>query len=140
MFDVTKFLAEHPGGKQAILQFAGKDVSEEWNMIHAPNTTQIYADKIIELGPVAADDAHIDDACTGDNTDIDTALAIALSAVSEVDDNALAEALHQQENQNYMVCFPCTGYSASGWLRKDRVEGQKCQLCENTPEGLYVCV
>ncbi len=34
VLDVTKFLDVHPGGKHAILLFAGKEASEEFNMIH----------------------------------------------------------------------------------------------------------
>jgi cytochrome b involved in lipid metabolism len=29
VLDVTKFLPDHPGGKKAILLFAGKDATEE---------------------------------------------------------------------------------------------------------------
>jgi cytochrome b involved in lipid metabolism len=34
VLDVTGFLADHPGGEQAILLYAGKDATEEFNMIH----------------------------------------------------------------------------------------------------------
>ena len=34
VLDVTSFLGEHPGGELAILTFAGKDATEEFNMIH----------------------------------------------------------------------------------------------------------
>merc|ERR1719373_474922 len=37
VLDVTKFLSEHPGGELAILTFAGKDATEEFNMIHPPD-------------------------------------------------------------------------------------------------------
>lgn len=33
VLDVTKFLPEHPGGAKAILLFAGKDATEEFNML-----------------------------------------------------------------------------------------------------------
>ena len=32
VLDVTSFLGEHPGGELAILTFAGKDATEEFNM------------------------------------------------------------------------------------------------------------
>ena len=32
VLDVTSFLSEHPGGELAILTFAGKDATEEFNM------------------------------------------------------------------------------------------------------------
>jgi cytochrome b involved in lipid metabolism len=31
--NVTNFLKDHPGGKKAILLFAGKDASDEFNML-----------------------------------------------------------------------------------------------------------
>ena len=34
VLDVTKFLDVHPGGRHAILLFAGKEASDEFNMIH----------------------------------------------------------------------------------------------------------
>merc|ERR1712232_653996 len=50
--DVTRFLSQHPGGELAILTFAGKDATEEFNMIHPPDVIPKYApDAIIgELG------------------------------------------------------------------------------------------
>lgn len=48
VLDVTKFLPDHPGGKKAILLFAGKDASEEFNMLHKPDVVEKYApDSII---------------------------------------------------------------------------------------------
>ena len=32
VLDVTSFLGDHPGGELAILTFAGKDATEEFNM------------------------------------------------------------------------------------------------------------
>merc|ERR1719373_429332 len=43
VLDVTKFLGEHPGGALAIVTFAGKDASEEFNMIHPPDVIGKYA-------------------------------------------------------------------------------------------------
>merc|ERR1712176_1523275 len=34
VLNVTSFLSQHPGGELAILTFAGKDATEEFNMIH----------------------------------------------------------------------------------------------------------
>jgi hypothetical protein len=49
---VTNFLSQHPGGELAILTFAGKDATEEFNMIHPPDVIPKYApDAIIgDLG------------------------------------------------------------------------------------------
>jgi len=37
VYDLTDFLKDHPGGKQAILLFAGKDATEEFDMLHPPS-------------------------------------------------------------------------------------------------------
>jgi hypothetical protein len=52
VIDVTAFLKTHPGGEAAIMAFAGKDASVEWNMIHAPNFLDVHVpDKILgEIG------------------------------------------------------------------------------------------
>ncbi|KAG9045014.1 hypothetical protein FS837_007177 [Tulasnella sp. UAMH 9824] len=43
VLDVTSFLAEHPGGEKAILLYAGKDATEEFNMLHDPKVIPRYA-------------------------------------------------------------------------------------------------
>ena len=43
VLDATKFLKDHPGGKKAILLYAGKDATEEFNMLHKPDVVQKYA-------------------------------------------------------------------------------------------------
>jgi len=43
VLDVTKFLGEHPGGELAILTFAGKDATAEFDMIHPPDVIEKYA-------------------------------------------------------------------------------------------------
>jgi len=43
VLNVTDFLGDHPGGKKSILLFAGKDASEEFNMLHKPDVIEKYA-------------------------------------------------------------------------------------------------
>jgi len=43
VLNVTNFLPDHPGGKKAILLFAGRDASEEFNMLHKPDVIPKYA-------------------------------------------------------------------------------------------------
>ncbi|KAI9297436.1 Flavocytochrome c [Neoconidiobolus thromboides FSU 785] len=47
VLDVTKFMHDHPGGKKAILLFAGRDASEEFNMLHKPDVVQKYAPETV---------------------------------------------------------------------------------------------
>merc|ERR1712099_187878 len=55
VLNVTKFLGEHPGGELAILTFAGKDATEEFNMIHPPDVVGKYApDAVIGVVGTAA--------------------------------------------------------------------------------------
>jgi len=42
VYDVTNFLDDHPGGKKAILVYAGRDATEEFEMLHAPNVLKKY--------------------------------------------------------------------------------------------------
>merc|ERR1711957_512019 len=46
VLNVTSFLADHPGGELAILTFAGKDATEEFNMIHPPDVIGKYAPNV----------------------------------------------------------------------------------------------
>merc|ERR1719491_1533284 len=60
VLDVTSFLSEHPGGELAILTFAGKDATEEFNMIHPPDVIGKYApDAIIGVVGTAAQVAPV---------------------------------------------------------------------------------
>jgi len=52
VLDVTTFLGDHPGGELAILTFAGKDATEEFNMIHPPDVIDKYLSKDAVLGVV----------------------------------------------------------------------------------------
>lgn len=41
VLDVTNFLPDHPGGEKAILLYAGRDATEEFNMLHDPKVCSI---------------------------------------------------------------------------------------------------
>lgn len=47
VLDATKFLPEHPGGKKAILLYAGRDATEEFNMLHKPDVVAKYAPETV---------------------------------------------------------------------------------------------
>merc|ERR1712012_922785 len=63
VLNVTNFLSQHPGGELAILTFAGKDASAEFDMIHPPDVIEKYApDAIIgKLGEGGADEGEDED-------------------------------------------------------------------------------
>ncbi|CAE6430457.1 unnamed protein product [Rhizoctonia solani] len=42
VLDVTNFLPDHPGGEKAILLYAGRDATEEFNMLHDPKVIPRY--------------------------------------------------------------------------------------------------
>ena len=52
VYDLTKFLPDHPGGKKANMLFAGKDATEEIDMLHPPNDLTKYLSPDVVLGPV----------------------------------------------------------------------------------------
>ena len=43
MLNVSNFLSQHPGGELAILTFAGKDASAEFDMIQPPDVNEKHA-------------------------------------------------------------------------------------------------
>jgi succinate dehydrogenase/fumarate reductase flavoprotein subunit len=53
VLDVTKFLPDHPGGEKAILLYAGRDATEEFNMLHDPKVIPRYAPDSV-IGKVKA--------------------------------------------------------------------------------------
>ncbi|KAG6861683.1 hypothetical protein C0995_013252 [Termitomyces sp. Mi166 len=53
VLDVTKFLPDHPGGEKAILLYAGRDATEEFNMLHDPKVIPRYASDSV-IGKVKA--------------------------------------------------------------------------------------
>jgi len=52
VLDVTTFLPDHPGGKMAIMAFAGRDATEEFNMVHEEGVVEKYAKETI-IGKLA---------------------------------------------------------------------------------------
>lgn len=47
VLDVTSFLPDHPGGKMAIMTFAGRDATEEFNMVHDEGVVEKYASECV---------------------------------------------------------------------------------------------
>lgn len=46
VLNVTSFLDDHPGGQNAILAYAGKDATENFNMFHPKDTVDEYAPEV----------------------------------------------------------------------------------------------
>jgi len=51
VYDVTTFLSDHPGGKRAIMMYAGKDATKEFKMLHNKNILKKYGTDLL-LGPL----------------------------------------------------------------------------------------
>ncbi|KAI8906266.1 cytochrome b5-like heme/steroid binding domain-containing protein [Gorgonomyces haynaldii] len=46
VYDVTKFLSEHPGGKKVLLKVAGKDASKQFDQFHNASILKKYGPKL----------------------------------------------------------------------------------------------
>jgi len=57
VLDVTNFLPDHPGGKKAILIYAGREATEEFNMLHKPDVVEKYAPDCI-IGKIKGGSVH----------------------------------------------------------------------------------
>jgi len=64
VLDVTDFLKDHPGGELAILTFAGKDATEEFDMIHPKDVIEKYAPNAI-IGMVGGATRDIEGGAVG---------------------------------------------------------------------------
>eukprot|EP01102_Stenamoeba_stenopodia_P018286 TRINITY_DN6680_c0_g1_i1.p1 TRINITY_DN6680_c0_g1~~TRINITY_DN6680_c0_g1_i1.p1 ORF type:complete len:647 (-),score=162.21 TRINITY_DN6680_c0_g1_i1:62-1891(-) len=58
VLDVTHFLKDHPGGKKAILLFAGRDATAEFNMLHKPDVIEKYAPESV-IGVIKGGDQKL---------------------------------------------------------------------------------
>ncbi|KAL8672130.1 MAG: hypothetical protein Q9168_003404 [Polycauliona sp. 1 TL-2023] len=61
-YDVTDFKEDHPGGKQIILKWAGKDATETYDPIHPPDTLDKFLDHSKHLGEVNMETVQQDEA------------------------------------------------------------------------------
>eukprot|EP00457_Paulinella_chromatophora_P015914 gb/GEZN01016618.1/.p2 GENE.gb/GEZN01016618.1/~~gb/GEZN01016618.1/.p2 ORF type:complete len:175 (-),score=23.58 gb/GEZN01016618.1/:228-752(-) len=52
VLNATPFLDDHPGGKMAIMSFAGRDATEEFNMLHDEEVIAKYAPTLV-IGTLA---------------------------------------------------------------------------------------
>ena len=52
IYNLTNFLSKHPGGKRAILEFAGKDATDDFEMIHPTGVIDAYLSKDNFIGQV----------------------------------------------------------------------------------------
>lgn len=59
VMDVTNFLEDHPGGVQAVLNFAGRDATEEFAMLHDDEVIPKYAPATV-IGRITGTDPKLD--------------------------------------------------------------------------------
>jgi len=57
VYDVTKFLHEHPGGKRILMKVAGQDATQQFHSLHAPEILPRY-DPILQIGVVSGSPAE----------------------------------------------------------------------------------
>eukprot|EP00553_Chaetoceros_curvisetus_P010898 CAMPEP_0204638878 /NCGR_PEP_ID=MMETSP0717-20131115/40897_1 /ASSEMBLY_ACC=CAM_ASM_000666 /TAXON_ID=230516 /ORGANISM="Chaetoceros curvisetus" /LENGTH=554 /DNA_ID=CAMNT_0051658781 /DNA_START=20 /DNA_END=1684 /DNA_ORIENTATION=+ len=56
VYDVTHWLAKHPGGIRAIMSAAGSDATSVMKSLHAPNTLEVFMKRIRKVGTLVAED------------------------------------------------------------------------------------
>ena len=54
VYDLTKFLPEHPGGQKIILKYAGKDATAAFDPIHPPDIIDRFLTPDVCKGQVSA--------------------------------------------------------------------------------------
>eukprot|EP00913_Durusdinium_trenchii_P001327 g1225.t1 len=69
VLDVTAFLSEHPGGKKSIMMFAGKDATEEFDMLHDRKVIKKYG----------LDEGTVDPANESEESWVDVAQVVAVA-------------------------------------------------------------
>jgi acyl-CoA oxidase len=47
VYDVSKFLVDHPGGKDAIMLYAGQDATEQFDMMHQESVLKKYGPELV---------------------------------------------------------------------------------------------
>ena len=57
MYDITKFLKEHPGGVESILKFAGKEATRAYDLLHERDLLTDPQYKIKLVGTLANSDS-----------------------------------------------------------------------------------
>ncbi|KAG2207031.1 hypothetical protein INT46_001876 [Mucor plumbeus] len=55
VYDLTKFLPEHPGGQKIIMKYAGKDATSAFEPIHPPDIIQRFLAPEVCLGSIDAE-------------------------------------------------------------------------------------
>jgi len=91
VYDLTAFLADHPGGEDVVLKWAGKDATKFWSAIHKQEWIQEYVKPEWCLGPLGPEptasaggvaDAELQ-ACKAENAKLKAELDRLLAAPSK---------------------------------------------------------
>mmetsp|Transcript_11890 Transcript_11890/g.22263 ORF Transcript_11890/g.22263 Transcript_11890/m.22263 type:complete len:550 (+) Transcript_11890:6306-7955(+) len=71
VYDVTHWLAKHPGGIRSIMSAAGSDATSVMKSLHAPNTLEHFMKRIRKVGVLAVDNVSLNrvDASVQENLD-----------------------------------------------------------------------
>ncbi|EEU34693.1 uncharacterized protein NECHADRAFT_44658 [Fusarium vanettenii 77-13-4] len=57
VYDLTKFLPHHPGGRRVILMHAGRDATQRFNLVHSKDILDKWLDPTQKLGAIDSSEA-----------------------------------------------------------------------------------
>ncbi|KAJ4258371.1 hypothetical protein NW757_002938 [Fusarium falciforme] len=57
VYDLTKFLPHHPGGRRVILMHAGRDATQRFNLVHSKDILDKWLDPSQKLGAIDSSEA-----------------------------------------------------------------------------------
>ncbi|UPK92565.1 hypothetical protein LCI18_003500 [Fusarium solani-melongenae] len=57
VYDLTKFLAHHPGGRRVILMHAGRDATQRFNLVHSKDILDKWLEPSQKLGAIDSSEA-----------------------------------------------------------------------------------
>jgi flavocytochrome c len=114
VLDVTNFLADHPGGAKAILAYAGRDATEQFNLLHKPDVVEKYAPESV-IGVLG--ESSLSSSSSASGTDVDfsyTALGLEPGDVQTRNSGGTAQELPRERAKSTFDVSKMTNFLDGG--------------------------